>query len=500
MKKLIPFILFPSLILVLSLLDPLVSAAQEANTFLKNASHQTKPNVILIDVDDLGWVDLSCYGSRFYETPHIDRLARLGVKFTNAYAACAVCSPTRAAIMTGRYPARLGITDWIHHLDREAHTAIGTGKNPEKYVGNEHKKLLCPPNPYWMDLEEITIAEVLKSSGYVTCHIGKWHLGHHDWYPDKQGFDINIGGCEIGQPPTYFDPYYQNPRRSSIPTLPPRKQGEYLTDREGDEAVRFIKENKDHPFFLHLCHYAVHTPLEAKKEVVAKYEAKEKTLQNNAIYAAMIESVDQVMGRIIETLEELNLNGRTLVIFTSDNGGLLGHSTDNTPLRSGKGYPYEGGIRVPLIVSWTGVVEAGTTCDTPVSSIDFFPTICETIGVELPKNRTIDGVSLIPLFRQCDSVEKARKLGREALYWHFPHYRGSDVVPYSIVRKGEWKLIKRYEGKTFELFNLKDDLEERHDLSVQLPDKVRELNFLISDWLMNTGAKLPRTNPNYQQD
>jgi arylsulfatase A len=487
-------------ILIPFFLGPMGGPAQNVHAFQKNAPQKTKPNVILINVDDLGWIDLSCYGSRFYETPNIDRLASRGVRFTNAYAACAVCSPTRAAILTGLYPARLGLTDWIHHLDREAHIAIGTRKNPTIYVGNEKRKLLCPPNPYWMDLEELTIAEVLKSAGYVTCHIGKWHLGHSDWYPDKQGFDINIGGCEIGQPPTYFDPYYQNPRRSSIPTLPPRKQGEYLTDREGDEAVRFIRKNKDQKFFLHLCHYAVHTPLEAKKETINKYETKEKTGQDNAIYAAMIESVDLVLGRIIETLDELNLGDKTLVLFTSDNGGLKGHSTDNSPLRSGKGYPYEGGIRVPLIVYWTGVDEPGTTNETPVSSIDFFPTICDVTGVMSPKNRTIDGESLVPILKQDESLEQTEIIERGALYWHFPHYRGPDVVPYSIVRKGNWKLIKRYEGKTFELFNLKDDLEEHHDLASQMPEKVRELNFMLSDWLTDTGAKLPRKNPNYKSN
>jgi arylsulfatase A len=500
MKKFIPFIFLPFLVLSASMLEPFLAAAQESKTKPEEMSHQTKLNVILINVDDLGWVDLSCYGSRFYETPNIDRLARQGVKCTNAYAACAVCSPTRAAVMTGRYPARLGLTDWIHHLDREAHTAIGTGKNPTQYVGTETQKLLCPPNPYWMDLKEVTIAEVLQSSGYVTGHIGKWHLGHPDWYPDKQGFDLNIGGCEIGQPPTYFDPYYQNPQRSSIPTLAPRRQGEYLTDREGDEAVRFIEANKDRPFFLHLCPYAVHTPLEAKRELVTKYEAKEKTQQKNAIYAAMIESVDQMIGQILKRLQNLNLTERTVVIFTSDNGGLLASSTDNSPLRSGKGYPYEGGIRVPLIIRWPGIVAAGTVCHSPVSSIDLLPTICEIVGADLPSDRVIDGVSLAPLLKQNKSVEEGGKLGREALYWHFPHYRGSDVVPYSIVRKEDWKLIRRYEGKTFELFNLKDDLEERHDLASQMPDKVRELNFILSDWLIKTGAKLPRTNPDFKNE
>ncbi len=447
-------------------------------------------NFIIINVDDLGWTDLSCYGSRYYETPNIDILASQGMKFTNGYAACAVCSPTRASIMTGRYPARTGVTDWIHHLDREAHTAIGSRKNPEEYVGGRNRRLLCPPNPYWMELDEVTIAEMLKTAGYTTCHIGKWHLGPYEWFPDKQGFDINIGGCEIGQPPTYFDPYYQHARRSSIATLRPRKQSEYLTDREADEAVQFIKQNTDKPFFLNMCHYAVHTPFQGKKSLVAKYDKKTKTNHTNAVYAAMIESVDQAVERILKALDESGLNKNTLIIFTSDNGGLKDYATDNKPLRSGKGYPYEGGIRVPLIVRWPGEVKAGSVCHEPVSSIDFFPTICDAASVNLPSDRTIDGENLIPVLRQ------SGQLKRNAIYWHFPHYRGS-VVPYSIIRKKDWKLIKRYEGKTFELFNLKEDISEKHDLSDKRPDKVKELNEDLVIWLKKSKAKLPRPNPDY---
>lgn len=444
-----------------------------------------KTNIILINVDDLGWVDLSCYGSRYYETPNIDTLAARGMRFTDAYASCAVCSPTRASIMTGRYPARIGITDWIHHLDRQAHTAIGTGQNPVEYVVTENRPLLCPPNPYWLDLDEITIAEMLKPAGYTTCHIGKWHLGHRWWYPDRQGFDINIGGCEIGQPPTYFDPYYQHERRSSIPTLPPRKQGEYLSDREADEAALFIAENKERPFFLHMCPYAVHTPLEAKKEIVEKYEKKKSTNQSNAVYAAMVESMDQTVGKITRALEESNLTHKTLIIFTSDNGGLQEYSTDNAPLRSGKGYPYEGGIRVPLIVRWPGKIKPGSVCRVPVTSVDFFPTVSEAANTGLPADRAIDGRSLMPLLTQSGLLK------REAIFWHFPHYRG-DVVPYSIIRKGDWKLIKRYEGKTHELFNLKEDIGEKNEVAEKMPEKVKELDGLLNAWLKETGARLPR--------
>lgn len=449
-----------------------------------------KINFIIINIDDLGWTDLSCFGSRYYETPNIDRLASQGMKFTNAYAACSVCSPTRAAIMTGRYPARIGVTDWIHHLDRQAHTAIGTRTNPTEYVGDNNKSLLCPPNPYWMELDEVTIAEVLKPARYISCHLGKWHLGPESWFPDKQGFDINIGGCEIDQPPSYFDPYYQNQRRSCIPTLPPRKQGEYLTDRESDETIHFIEKNCNHPFFLNMCHYAVHTPLQGKNDLVAKYKKKKPTNHNNPVYAAMIDSIDQAVGRIMDTLDKLNLSEKTMIIFTSDNGGLKGHSTDNSPLRSGKGYPYEGGIRVPLIVRWPGEVKAGTVCDIPVTSIDYLPTICDAAGLSLPNDRAIDGESIVSLLKQTGSLK------RDAIYWHFPHYRG-DVVPYSIIRKGDWKLIKRYKDKPFELFNLKDDIGEKQELSERMPEKVKELDAQLVTWLKSVNAKLPRKNLDY---
>lgn len=469
----------------LSSLGTLVSC-----TLLKK---EKRPNIILINIDDLGWRDLGCFGSEYYETPNIDRLASKGMKFTNAYASCAVCSPTRASIMTGRYPARIGVTDWIHHLDKEGNAAWEEERNPTDYVWGKKRLLLCPPNPYWMELNELTIAEVLKPAGYTTCHIGKWHLGYEPWFPDKQGFDINIGGGEIGQPPTYFDPYYLNEQRPSIPAFSIRNEGEYLTDRESDEAVKFLNEYGDRPFFLNMCHYAVHTPLQAKKEMVTKYERKKKTNQTNAIYGAMIESVDKAVGRIIATLEELNLNHKTLIIFTSDNGGLQDYATDNAPLRAGKGYPYEGGIRVPLIICWPLSVEANTVCDVPVTSVDFFPTLCEAVGLSLPEERIIDGESLFPLFKQSGNLE------RDAIFWHFPHYRGK-IVPYSIIRKGAWKLIRRYEGKSFELFNLKEDLSEKHDLADRLPEKVKELDSELDAWLKDTNAKLPKQNPDYAPD
>ena len=450
-----------------------------------------KLNFVFILVDDLGWTDTGCYGSKFYETPNIDRLASQGMRFTDGYAACAVCSPTRAAVMTGRYPARLGVTDWIRSRFQGGEIPENK-KNPTDYVGDKDRKLLCPPNALWMELDEITIAEALKPAGYTSCHIGKWHLGADDWYPDRQGFDFNIGGCDFGQPPNYFDPYSRN-GQGQIPTLSPRRDGEYLTDREADEAVEFISSHKDKPFFLYMAHYAVHTPIQGKEDVVAKYKAKQPTDQNNPTYAAMIQSVDDAVGKITSAIDELGIAEKTIVFFTSDNGGLLG-ITSNTPLRAGKGYPYEGGIREPLIVRWPKVINAGTISREPVTSVDYFTTICEAAGVPLPRDRAIDGVSLLAHLKS----NGTDKLDREAIFWHFPHYRGK-IVPYSIIRAGDWKLIKRYEGKTFELFNLKDDLPEENDLSEKMPEKVKELDAKLTDWLQTCNAKLPRPNPSSDQ-
>ena len=449
------------------------------------------PNIILILVDDLGWMDLSCQGSRYYETPNLDRLAAQGMRFTDAYAACAVCSPTRAAVQTGRYPARLGVTDWIR--SRFQGGAIPADKkNPSGFTGGR-RKFLVPRNALWMESEEITIAELLKPAGYVSCHIGKWHLGADDWYPQKQGYDFNYGGCDYGQPPSYFDPFNKPKHRhvmirTGIPHLPGRKPGQYLSDREAEEAVAFIERHKDKPFFLNMDNYAVHTPIQAKAEVTAKYEKKSKTRQKNAKYAAMVESVDDCVGQIMAALEKHGIAGRTMIIFTSDNGGLLG-PTNNAPLRSGKGYAYEGGIRVPLLIKWPGVVKPGTTSAEPVTSVDYFPTIAEVTGLELPEGRDIDGLSLAKHL----SSQGKQKLNRDAIYWHFPHYR-HNPGPYSIIREGDWKLIKFYEGQ-MELFDLKNDLGETKNLAASMTEKVKELESRLLAHLKSVGAKMPKPNP-----
>ena len=457
----------------------LISASAALCLPVYSEGEKTKPNIILIVVDDLGWKDLGCFGSKYYETPNIDELSAGGMRFTNAYAASAVCSPTRAAIMTGRYPARIGITDWIRSEFQGGE--IIDGRNPTGY--DRMEDLMCPRNRMFLEHSEVTIAELLKPLGYATCHVGKWHLGQESWYPETQGFDYNFGGCDYGQPPSFFDPY-KNEQCENIPTLPPREEGEYLTDREADEAVAFITQHKDQPFFLNLSFYAVHIPIQAKADLIEKYENKTSTTkQRDASYAAMVQSVDEAVGKIVCALETFGLSEETLVIFTSDNGGLLG-PTDNSPLRLGKGDPYEGGIRVPQIISWPGVVKPGSVCNEPVSSVDFLPTIAAAAHTAIPE-RAIDGESLLP------SLKESGKLQRYSLFWHFPHYRKGNP-PYSIIRSGNWKLLKRYAGKRFELYDLENDISETHDLSDSMPAKVEELDVRLLDWLLQTNAKVPK--------
>jgi len=448
---------------------------------VRGAGAGERPNIVLILVDDMGWSDIVAnHDNKYFETPNIDKLASEGMRFTNAYAACAVCSPTRASVMTGRYPARIGITDWIRPSE-------GT-VNPQGYEGNASKEVLCPKNHIFLEPEEVTIAEVLKPLGYTSCHVGKWHLGGSSFYPTAQGFDYNIGGTAAGQPPTYFDPY-------RISTLANRQSGEYLTDREADEAVGFIQNavGQVKPFFLYMAHYAVHSPIQAKSGVIAKYNSKGKPagLSTSSKYAAMVESVDDAVGTIMGKLDELGVRDNTVVIFTSDNGGESAF-TDNAPLRAGKGYPYEGGIREPWIVRWPGVVEAGSTCDEPVITVDIMPTVCEILGTRLPAGRVIDGHSIVPLLKQ------AGGLRRKELFWHFPHYRYNQEVPYSIIRRGDWKLIKRYSGdKRYELFNLRDDPYEQSNVADAMPKKVKELEERLAIRLRHTNARMPKPNPDY---
>ncbi len=443
------------------------------------------PNIVFILADDLGWKDLSCYGSTFYKTPHLDRLAKEGVRFTDAYAASPVCSPTRASILTGKYPARLHLTDWLP----------GRSDRPDQ-------KLLRPAFLNQLPLEEQTLAEILKEDGYISASIGKWHLGGKGFEPEKQGFALNIGGTESGMPETYFFPYRL--RREALPRLEQGTKGEYLTDRLTDEAIRFIEKNQQKPFFLYLPHFAVHVPLNAKAELIRKYNraAKPGDSQTNAVYAAMIESLDDSVGRILTKLEQLHIAENTVVFFTSDNGGLAsgegpGPSTSNEPLRGGKGHLHEGGIRVPLLVKWPGVTRAGTVSQTAVSSIDYFPTLLEMTGQKSARNllsktnSEMDGLSLVPLLR-----EKTNSFSRP-LYWHYPHYSNQGNKPGGAIREGDFKLIEDYETGRLELYNLKEDLSEKNNLAKANPQKANQLEQKLDLWRRNVKAQMMLPNPDF---
>jgi len=432
---------------------------------------ERKPNIVFILIDDMGWTDIGCMGSDLYQTPNIDRLASQGVKFTNAYSACTVCSPSRAALLTGKYPARLHLTDWIAgHVKPKA-------------------KLKIPDWTQFLPREEVTIAAALKPADYISASIGKWHLGNPDEHlPTHHGFDINIAGYNYGQPPSYFAPY-------KIATLTDGPKGEYLTDRLTDEACKFIETNRDKPFFLYLPQYCVHQPVQAKKEMIEEYKAKVKPgmMHTNAIYAAMIQSLDDGVGKILGKLDELKLTDNTIVIFTSDNGGLI-EVTRQLPLRAGKGSAYEGGVRVPLIVKWPGVTPAGKVCDEPVIGTDFYPTLLEMTGVsgDAKHNQTLDGKSMVPLLR-----DPAAKLDRTALFWHYPHYHPGGATPYSAVRARDWKLVEFFEDNHAELYNLKDDIGEKSDQSEKSPAKKAELLKMLAEWRTSVGAQMPTPNPNY---
>ena len=424
------------------------------------------PNVIVILVDDMGWRDLGCQGSDFYETPHVDRLAASGMRFTNGYSACTVCSPTRAAMMTGQYPARLHITDWIAGHQRP------------------HARLLPPDWTKHLPLEAVTVAERLKAAGYATASIGKWHLGGPAFHPEHQGFDLNVGGYDRGQPPSYFAPY-------RIPTLVEGPKGEYLTDREAAEAVRFITAHKDEPFYLYVPHYCVHTPIQAKPAVTARYAAKAAPRQKpkNDAYAAMVESVDDSLGRIVAALEEHGIRERTVNFFTSDNGGLAG-ITDNRPLRAGKGSAYEAGVRVPFIVSWPGVTKPGSTSDVPVITPDIPATILAGTGVGPDPAQPLDG-------RDLSGVLAGGPLDRPAIYWHYPHYHPGGATPYSAIRAGSWRLVHFYEDDRDELYDLAADPSETTDLAAREPARAETLREKLDAWLTQVGAQLPLPNPNH---
>lgn len=496
------------------------------------------PNIIFFLVDDLGWRDLGCYGSTFHETPNIDRFAKQGVRFTNAYAACHVCSPTRSSILTGKYPARNNMTDWIR----------GRRDFPfQKYLNVKTGQAL----PF----EEVTLAETLKNHGYITGAVGKWHLGKAPSTPDAHGFDWHIPRNWNGGAPnrTFYAPY-------GLEGLEEAPKNEYLTDRLTTEALNFIQQNKHQPFFLYLAHFAVHDPIHGRPDLVEKYEAKLKTHspqtdspfilegnpdepepltrekldklinesgfdeygvlpqrtvkikqhQDNTQFAGMVEAVDQSLGRIVSALEDWDLDDNTIVIFFSDNGGMasmnvgnpkrtvpankldVAFSTSVLPLRGAKGWLYEGGIRVPCIVKWPGKGKRGSTSDVPIISTDFYPSILEMAGLPLVEEQHRDGTSIVPLLRGGDS------LAREAIYWHFPHYSNHGMQPPSgAIRVGDFKLIEYFENFNVQLFNLKTDIGEQQNLASVMPEKAKAMRDKLRAWRIEVDAQMNSLNPNY---
>ncbi len=445
-------------------------------------------NFVFFLVDDLGWADVGCYGSEFYETPHIDALAASGMKFTHGYAACPVCSPTRASIMTGRHPVRVDITDWIPGM------SLARYRDAKFHLVEDRDNLA---------LAELTIAEALQAHGYQTFFAGKWHLGGAGHWPTDQGFDINIGGCEKGSPPGGYYAPWQNPN------LEANRPDEYLTERLTEESLRFLEtRSQDQPFLLFLSYYNVHAPITPYKKRYAHFQQKaaarfpdetpfrrehegiSRTRQDDAAYASMVAAVDDSVGQILTAIDHDNLADNTVVIFFSDNGGLCtlrnkNGPTSNLPLRSGKGWLYEGGVREPTIIRAPGVTHAGTTCETPVVSMDFFPTMLELAGLPAMPDRHVDGVSLVPLL-------EGETIPPRDLFWHYPHYHGSTWTPGASIRAGDWKLIEFYHWDNVELYNLRDDPGESRDLSRENVSVANELRTKLRAWQQQLGAKMPQ--------
>lgn len=457
------------------------------------------PNILLILIDDLGWRDLACYGSTFYETPNLDRLASEGMLFTDAYAACPVCSPTRASLLSGKYPATLGVTDWI---DWGGHVHPCRGR------------LVDAPYVKELSLAETSLASALREGGYQTWHVGKWHLGGEATSPQCHGFEENIGGCHWGSPSTgYFSPW-------QMPHLPEDKvaPGTYLTDHLTDEAIRLIGRRDDRPFFLNLWHYAVHIPIQSPAALVAKYRDKAADLgldqipaleegepfptehlrhlrvqrrlfQSDPDYAAMIENLDTNIGRLLEVVDD-----NTMVIFTSDNGGMCtadGSPTTNRPLAEGKGWMYDGGTREPLIIRWPGVVQPGSVCTAPVTSPDFYPTLLQAAGLPLRPQQHVDGISFLP------ALQGAAEFDRGPLFWHYPHYGNQGGTPGSAIRAGDWKLIEFFEDGRLELYHLREDLGETLNLAGHYPGMTADLHRQLQAWRDRVSARIPQPNPNW---
>lgn len=463
-----------------------------------NRSTAERPNILFFLIDDLGWTDTGVYGSTFYETPNIDRLAAAGARFTQFYSASPVCSPTRASIMTGKDPARLHITNWIG--------------------GDQAGMLLQAEYSRELSLEEITLGDAFKDAGYATGYIGKWHLGAEGYLPPSQGFDFSFAVNHAGQPGSYFYPYENaNWPVTNVPDLEDGGPGDYLTDQLTDAALEFIVTHHDTPFFLIFSHYAVHTPLQSKVELTAKYDSKAQNLpaagspaflqegasvtkvrHDHAVYAGMIESADHSVGRVLAVLDSLEIADHTVIVFVSDNGGLstLPRSrsipTSNLPLRAGKGWLYEGGVRVPLIVKWPGAVAGGGVIDAPAITMDIYPTLLEIAGLPPRPDQHRDGLSLVP------ALLGTGELDRRPLFFHFPHYHGSGNRPSGAVRIGDYKLIEWFEDGRIELYDLSTDIGESQDLAVERPEVAGELHDTLLKWRRSIGARMPTPNPDWQ--
>ena len=459
-----------------------------------------RPNIVFILVDDLGRQDMSCEGSTFYETPNVDRIARKGMRFAHAYSTCQVCSPSRASIQTGKYPARseIAITDYIGGT---------TGRNqPDKW--NRLTKLLPARYEMEMKLEEVTIAEALKDGGYQTFFAGKWHLGHTGFGPEEQGYDINKGGHIAGTPPGGFFSPYNNP---ALEDGPP---GEELPVRLGRETAKFIAAHKDKPFFAMLSFYSVHGPIQSSEARWRKYRDKAdkmgllrredprflldrtkevRQVQDHPVYAGMMEAMDEAVGLVLDELEKQGIADDTIVFFTSDNGGVSsgdGFATSCLPLRGGKGRQWEGGIRQPLYISWPGVTPGDTTSDVPVTGTDYYPTILEMAGLEPRPKQHVDGVSIV-------NALKGGSLPERSLFWHYPHYGNQGGEPSAMIRKGEWKLINYFEDGRNELYHVNRDLGERQNLAAQHPAKTKSMLAELKEWQAEIGARFPTKNPKW---
>ncbi|MFO0909196.1 MAG: sulfatase [Isosphaeraceae bacterium] len=459
-------------------------------TNAEGADPPARPNVVLILADDLGWSDLGCYGADLHETPHLDRLARQGLRFTQSYT-MSVCSPTRASLMTGKHAARLHMTIW-----REKAVEL------QRQTAPPSQRLLQPAPATNLPMGETTLAELFRNQGYLTFHVGKWHLADASGYPEVHGFDVNIGGTHWGAPSTYFHPF-KGARQFGgeyryVPGLGVGKSGQELTERLTDEALRLIDEAGERPFFLNLWHHAPHTPIEARPERVEHFRGKIRSgmKHQNAAYAAMVATLDHEVGRVLDHLDARGLARNTIVIFMSDNGGYLGAFdrqvvTNNAPLRSGKGSLYEGGIRVPTIVRWTGVTPAGAVCDRPIHCTDLWPTLAEIVRPSRDEGES-DGVSLLPLWKKPES-----RLARENLFFHYPHDYAT-TTPVSAIRSGDWKLLEYYDDGRTELYNLASDPGESRNVASDQPAVARRLRTTLHDWRREVDAQVPTINPAYQ--